>query len=146
MQIPAEKDEVDSEDEESKEKDAERQDVDLAPYWKVQYLEDIAYISQQNVLLDKMQTDPGTYQQVFHTVPLDRSLEQMKRMNKTLRPMSYYSNQLAYLRDLKTMPMIESENMAGLFEQLEEEPSTANTTLIEEILSTAIGLKRTGNR
>ncbi len=137
-------DDSDPEDTREREREKDCADVDLAPYWKVQYLQDIAHISQQSALLDRMQADPENFQRVFSPAQLDRSLAHVRVHTNGLKSEQYYDAQLAFLRAPEKPSA--GKDLAGLFERLDEEPSTANTTLLEEILASSAGLRDTGGK
>eukprot|EP01022_Parablepharisma_sp_SALTPOND_P011756 TRINITY_DN149_c0_g2_i1.p1 TRINITY_DN149_c0_g2~~TRINITY_DN149_c0_g2_i1.p1 ORF type:complete len:1444 (+),score=199.37 TRINITY_DN149_c0_g2_i1:629-4960(+) len=130
-----------SESEEMKERDTEGQDLDLAPYWKVQYLRDIGQVAREGELLDKLQADPAVYQKLFNTENLAQSLERVKHITSQYKPLSYYTNQLSYLRSELPYKQPSISDMGTLFSVLEEEPASANAVLLEEILADSVGVK-----
>jgi hypothetical protein len=129
------------EDPKEREKDLEGQD-DLLPYWKLQTSQDISRIAAENALLDRLRANPSHYSTLFDTQVLHDSLHTLAQSTKNLHPISYYDNQLRYLRRAKELSKALDPRAADLFERLDEEPSTANTTQIEEVLASAIGVGR----
>lgn len=128
----------DSDVENSNEKEFEKQEIELAPYWKILDLHDISQVAKQNTLLDKLQETPKNYATSFNSLYLENDIKKIQGHTKQLKAQAYYENQLKYLQ---LGEKLEEKNTEDLFERLEEEPTSANTTSIEEILGCAIGLK-----
>ena len=117
------------------------QEMHTASYWKLQYLNDLDQVTSEGALLSRMHADPQRFQTAFNPSHLSQSLEKMKKETEDYKPLDYYIDQLSYIHKregLKDGPL----DMASLFARLEEKPASSNVVLLEELLSTSIGLKK----
>jgi DNA helicase INO80 len=130
------KDASDSED--IKEDD---QEMYTASYWKLQYLNDLNQVTNEGALLSRMHTNPQLFQTVFNPSQLSRSLENMQKETEDYKPLDYYTDQLSYIHNRGRVKE-GSSDMGGLFARLEEKPASSNVVLLEELLSTSVGLKK----
>jgi len=134
-------DESSGSEENFKEKDSDQQELDLAPYWKVQYLSDIGHLSRESRLLDKMHQDPEFYKTIFDPSLLAHSILLQSMKTESYKSPQNYDTQLKYLRSNSKWQKSSTQDIATLFDLLEEEPCSSNTVLLEEILSESAGIK-----
>lgn len=117
------------------------QEMYTASYWKLQYLKDLDQVTREGALLSRMQATPQQFQDVFNPSHLTQSLEEMKRETEGYKPLEYYADQLSYIHkkeQFKNNPL----DIANLFNKLEEKPASSNVLLLEELLSSSIGIDK----